>query len=506
MLDSIQLLLEKKNWTGDDVGKAIIYSAIDSYGQTLQGEANPRELFSSGRLRQMVSAIKGQDQLRRYNRYVGLNNWLAQYHAVALAYYQQVDGEINRLLGIVATAAAVEDEYKYIERLPVIMTQKQYDEIKARRIEEQLRLDGQQSVFALIGSAVSYFIDRLRREPKKPNPVRRIKKIYQGERVKSVRVLRAMEKGEDGEVSKWDALAIGDLFECYPAMLGESGDVEEADYIAQAEDFKAEFPELLDAVAKEIDRRFFEGLEGVAELPIKKWRSVSFTVRELYDLDFFGLRERIESDTAVFDGDKRILMNGVAILKPSGLFSGTFEESPLIDERGHYVEPERLSGLGAVCGLEQFTAANEEYRENIERLERGRSIIEDGYYYLLGYDRAIDLIAGYIGIQEFTVFKMGPETIAGRIEALNNLTALMYARAQRADYGGPDAKLDVLREYFRPIRWSEFAIPEDAVAQARELLNDNMKAFEAQDGVFINLLATRREGAYTWQTKRAKQP
>lgn len=480
-----ELLLSKKDWTGDEAGKVLIENEINSYRQSLLKsdgkKVDPEKLLSPDDFRQIVDTIKEPDQIERYNLYVGFRNWIIQYRDMALMRYNHVYSEIDYLGHIVAVAIAMEDEDKHIERLPVIMTQKQYDELRAKGIDEQLASEGQRSVFALIGSAVNYFIDRLQREPKKVNPVRRIKKTYQMERVRSARVLQGLAEKGLKDPSKWDALAVGNLFECYPAML-DKADVEDAEYIAQAEDFNAEFPELLESVAKEIDRRFFEGLRGVGDLSIEEWRGVTFTMRELYDLDYFGIRERVESDAGVFGGNQRVLTNGVAVLKPSDLP----EKSPLIDERGYYAEPDRLSHLRAKFGIEQFTPANADYLAKIEKLKLETTLIKDGYRYLFGYERALDLMADHIGIPDLAVFKMGAKNIASRIEELNKLFSRLDDRIQRANGRDRDEKLRVLREYFKPIWSKEYVIPENALAQAKTFLNDK-EIFEFPNDMYISM-------------------
>ena len=326
MAINIDALLSKKSWTGDEVGKAIILSLIDAYKQTLQGRTTPKELFTAAQLRTMVHSLKDKEQGTRYNRYIGLNNWISQNNAVSRAYYEQARGEVNRLLTIITTAHATEDEYRYIEKLPTIMTQKQYDDSR---------------------------------------------------------------------------------------------------------------------------------LQG-------------------------------------FVGNERAILNGIAILRPSD----TLNHSSCIDARGYYTEPERVNNISLVCGIEQFTLLNAEYVDNIEQLEVSRKTILDSYYYLMGYDKAVELVAEHIDLPDFTIFKTGKEDISGRINAMNNLAIMLYRQVKDTDYrdkGAKEIKLQVLKDYFQPLEWKGLAIPEEAIAKAKALLHNNMKAFEIQDGVFLGLLTNREE-------------
>jgi len=490
---NIKALLRKRGWTGDDVGKAIILSLIDSYKQTLQGVTAPKELFTAAQLRTMILSLKDKEQGTRYNRYIGLNNWISQNNAVARAYYEQARGEVNRLLTILSTAHATEDEYQYIEKLPAIMTQKQYDDIRAQRIEEQFKDENGETlthgVFNLLNLSIGHFVSLLQKEPRKANPLKPIKKKYQCEPVTSPRILCRHNNEDPPEgLTKWDIIELGTLFKYYPALAGEHCET----YAEQAEDFKAEFPELFDAVVDEIDKRYFNKEAGIGRLSLSEWPGAVFTFRELYNKDFFGFRRFIEANTSVFDSDKRAIFNGIAILRPSDLLN----HSSCIDARGYYMEPERVNNISLVCGLEQFTPLNTEYLDNIEQLEVTRKTVIDSYYFLMGYDKAVELIAEHIGIPDFTIFKTGKEAISERIDALNHLASLLYKQVKESNYRDQNAKavkLQVLKDHFQALKWTEFAIPEESIAQAKSLLNHNMKAFEIQDGVFLGLLTSRKE-------------
>lgn len=492
----IQNLLKKKEWTGEEVGKAIILNLINVYKQTLQGaQQPPAELFSQTQISTMIQSITDRTQGQMYNRYVGLNNWISQNHAMATARYEQVRGEINRLLLIISTAAAAEEEYKYIERLPAIMTQKQYDEIRAKRIEEQMTDENGEdlayNVFNLIELAVKHFVMLLQTEPRKANPLKAVKKKYQTEPVKSKRILSRCNEvtGEEPpeDLTKWDIIEAGDLSEYYPALAGKDCDT----YAEQTEDFRQEFQELVAAVTAEIDKTFLKGKSGIAGLHAEKWETTLFALRELYNKDFFDFKAFIEADTNIFDGNRRAIMNGIAILRPSDLLN----KSPRIDESGYCAEPENVKGLITVTGLEQFTPLNEEdYESNIEQLQISRKLIEEGYYFLLGYEKAIDLIAERIGLPDFRLFKLDSAPVLEKIEALNNLFFTLYSQIKRTDYidkAAKEQKLQVLHNYFQPLKGKEFVIPKTAITKAKKLLK-NMEAFRVQDNVFLGILAMQK--------------
>lgn len=111
-MNETEAILHQKSWTGDQVGKALISSAIHSYKQVISGNREPTELFSAAHLQRMVDSLSNREQLLRYNRYVGLNNWLTQYQAVANAYLQLANSNIEVLSFMLKVAEAVEEDTK----------------------------------------------------------------------------------------------------------------------------------------------------------------------------------------------------------------------------------------------------------------------------------------------------------------------------------------------------------------------------------------------------------
>lgn len=581
MID-INRLLKKKGWTGDEVGKALILSLIDAYKQALEGKRKPKELFSSEQLSTMVSSLKDRYQITRYNRYIGLQNWTTQYQAVAHSYCQLMDGIIARYMLTLTNAEMADNVYRYIASLPAIMTQKQYDEIKAKGIEEQLAGDKGDDgigfgIFGLINHTICHFVDQLEKAPEKPNPLKAIKEKYRKEPVVTERILSRFNKVmgygyyelEDGrrsdqmsseewqdalatpaykaargsgelsptaierslirakrifngttpeeaeeaedelsngltlpttwhyyedvpeDLNKWDIIEGKELYEYYPVLEGKySTDNPDEEHIEQVKAFREEFAELTDVIIAEINKHIGDKIESI---PIEQWETHIYLWRDLYNSGFIGFREWIEQDSNIFK-DKRALINGIAILRPSDIL----DRSPRIDENGYYIDPHKEQRNSLKLGLERYTPANSEYLEAIEKLETDRANLEEALYYVKGYNKAVDLVAEYIGIPEYTLFRADSEKYDERVDAINNFVALLYERIADLEYKDKDAQetnLQVLKDYFYPFKTKELTIPESAIEKARELLNDNMKAFEAQNGVFINLLAERGEEA-----------
>ena len=582
MAFDINRLLKKKGWTGEETGKALIYSLVNDYKQTLAGSTDPKPLFPSERIREMLHGFRASaSDIEAYNRYIELQNWIKQYQAVANAYFQRFQSSINEFISVVRAAETAESEYRYIERLPRIMTQKQYDALKAKRIEETLDPNGDGTdairfdIFQLVLFTATYYALQLEREPKKANPLKAVKKRYQKQpetnpaiiavwkknqregyyqlpdgtrsdevskeewqerllyfspdmqRLKAdaeegltglpgslsyerlTKEARAAHMGEeppeegksaatwhtyDRALTKWDIIeadAREEVFleEFYPSQ--ESETYSEAEVTADAIAFKKEFPELAEAIFKALDANGWSCTDEngedkrLTDMAPEEWYSYGFTWRALYNASFPGFREWVEADTNIFNGDKRALMNGIAILRASDLLKGVQGRRSLaIDEEGNYIEPDGSTAYSDLFGLEKYTPANPESGDDIDYIERNREALEDSLRWLIGYDTALQLIAEEIGIADFTIFSVDIERCLTRTEAVNNLFDMLYQHIDAIDYADKEkkaAKLEALRDVFYPLKTDELAISDGRRKQAAKML-EGLEAFSTRKG------------------------
>ena len=567
-------LLNKKGWTGRELGIIELTNMAVQFRQALQGE-EPKPLIETSQLQKMVNEIKDPVQGRAYNGYISIHEWLSLKYNIAQTQIQQAQLQYRTLEGFITTAILAEDVYRYVEQLPAIMTQKQYDEAREKGIEAYLTdedgKDLQSNIFNLIERATVFYLHKLQTEPEKPNPLKAIRKKYIAQPVKSKLILdrynEVMGEGyytlEDGrrsdqmtaeewqdaitratdetdtiaqqriidrsrvifnggteeeadkaqekadyerglatpvkwhtytepptDLTKWDIIEQELLLEFYPASLDGEDPYSESNFNTSMEDFKEEFSELVAAMLSDMDKRYFKGDKVQAsKLPVKEWATTLISWRRLYELDFYGERAEAESDTSIFNGNKRALFNGVAIVRPSDLLY----KSCRIDEQGYYTEPEIQSSLKKFS-LEAFFTEAEDYASNIEVMETSRETFLDSYYFIIGYNYAVDRIAAVYDVPELEVFKMSIEELSDRIDAFNALVPVLYSRIKYTDYGDKELqamKLKVLKDYFQPVEYKALAIPEKNKKEIEELLED-FKAFKPENADrFYNLLCTR---------------
>lgn len=586
----IKRLLNKKGWTGRELGIIELTNMALNFQQRLQGK-EPKDLVDRAHFQRMISGITNKKQERIYNGYIAIHEWLSLHYNIAQTQLQQAQLQFRTLSGYITDAILAEDVYSYIEQLPAIMTQKQYETFRAERIEAQFYdEDGEplySNVFNLVERAITYYLRQLQREPQKPNPLKAIRKKYLSQPVKSKLILSkwneatgegyytlpdgrrsdemtaeewqdaittpAMRealtkmKATDGsgfeytseiaheriierakiifnggteedadkaqaerehsrglsmpatwhyyedpptDLTKWDVIEQELLLEFFPADVDGSGDAYTDDnFTASMEDFIAEFKELVTVILKDIDSHFFKGEPGLSDIPIKKWYTTIYDYKQLYEKGFYSMREEIEADTSIFDGNRRAIFNGIAILRPSDLLG----RSPRIDERGNYVEPNLRRTISKFT-LEAFFPEAEDFADNLEIVEGARETLLDSYYFLKGYNLALEMISGYYDVPELTVFQMNVAGLEDKIDALNGLVPILYKKITDTDYRDKELqakKLQVLKDLFTEIDYKALEIPEESIERAREYFQD-FKAFKSEHAdTLYNILCIR---------------
>lgn len=273
------------------------------------------------------------------------------------------------------------------------------------------------------------------------------------------------EDSPEGLLTKWEILEEGELWEYYNY---EDGATEEEE-LEKQKAFTSEFPTVVKALLTDMGKRY--GMKELKDLPIEKWLETMYSWEDLYKLDFYGFRAMELGDTSIFNGNKRALFNGVAILRASDL-----GHCRRIDpETGYYIAPDLRKSL-LPLSLEAFFTDSEEYSDNIDTVEQARSLLKSSCYFVDGFNKALELIASLFDIEEVKLFSIPTDYIRDRVEALNSSIYMLYRRIKNTDYEEPELrekKLEVLRDIFQPIDLTKLKIPEEKL----ELAKQNMKDF-----------------------------
>lgn len=274
------------------------------------------------------------------------------------------------------------------------------------------------------------------------------------------------------DLNKWEILETGDLGEYYVSLWGEEreGLSYEESIVADAKDFIKEYPTVVKALLEDMEQY----IEGVSSIPVEEWVNQLYSCRDLYRVNAYGFREMYTDDIAIFDGNRRAQLNGIAILKPNSIGCTRIDR-----ETGFYKAPEIRNILYSIS-LEAYFTDAEDYAENIEKLARAKKLLLDSLYFLKGYNLALDLIAERFKLEELEVAKLSTENLEERIQALNSSIELLYKRIKETDYEDEELKakkLEVLKDVFTPISLAGLDIPEEKIEKAKKDMKD-FKAFK----------------------------
>lgn len=579
-MSDIKRLLNKKGWTGKELGQIELSNMAYKFGQQIQGK-EPTPLVSQGEFRKMLNTLRDPVQIRAYNGYLSIHEWLSIAYNITSGQEQQAQSNYKTLLNRITVAQAVEKTYGYIDQLPVIMTEKQYREYRERRIKEITEPPEEAealafNLFNALIEATESLVSQLQTNPRKANPLKALKPKLEKELVSDPRILsrynevmgygyytldetgersdsmtdeewqRAVstdladmlaneegvtKKAEDRyieiakakfrgateeeikeieekysltkpvtfhlyeeppeDLNKWEILQTGDLFNYYRSLESKSPEGKELDNdedyiqatIADIEAFKAEFPKVFTAVLK--DMKNYMG--DTVDTPIEEWATTMFSWADLHRVGFYDFDNTYLDDVALYAGSRRMIINGVAVLQ-----QGSFTEHS-IDSNGYYKAPNITAELTPLSLTALFTDYPN-YAREAQEMEDARETLLDSYYYMLGFNKAIELTAKYFDVPQLEVFKFDTARMADRMEAFNTLSAMLYSEIQGHEYEDEELKtkkLEVLKDFFYPIGYEELTIPQENIDKVIELF-DGYTAFK--DANITDLLC-RREGA-----------
>lgn len=575
----IKRLLNKKGWTGRELGQIELANMAYMFNQQIQGK-DPTPLVTQGEFRKMLNSIKDPIQGGIYNDYIKIHEWLSVAYNITSGQEQQAQSNFKTLLNHITVAQALEKTYAYIDELPIIMTEKQYKDYVEKRTEEIVNpRDGGIgfNLFNMFIEALDSLVSQLQSNPRKTNPLKALKPKLEAQLVKDQRILtrynEVMRRGyytidgtgqrsdsmtpeewqkaietpelaewldhyEEGEVlpaeleritaiamadfngateeeikaiegkyrlvkactfhlyeeppedlNRWEILQTGDLYAYYRSLESKDPDGEELTdenytqaVTADIEAFKKEYPKVFETVLKDM-RKY---LGDTVDTPIEEWANTVYSWAELYRAHYYSFNKDYIGDIQIFDGQRRAIFNGIAILQQSTFNSHT------IDKKGYYKAPNILQELEPFSLGALFTDYPD-YASNAEEVETARENLIDSYYFMLGFNTAIDLITQYYNVPQLEVFKFDTARMAERMKAFNTMSAMLYKdikERQYEDKGLQAKKLEVLKDFFYPIGYEELVIPQEHIDKTIELFKDG-GAFE--DAKITDLLCRRYE-------------
>lgn len=193
MATNIKTLLNKKTWKGEDVGRALILNLINDVRHIEDPDHDP--LFSQSELDRMQNNLRDKTthDITVYNRYISLYNGLAGEYDRMEAVIQQAHNGLNVLLRHVALLMQAEDTEELLEKVPIIMTEKQYKST-VEKIEAKKRAFTE-NYSGLIFTVLSYYLGEYSGvKPTVPKPIRDALDALKKEPLTNERVLNLINE------------------------------------------------------------------------------------------------------------------------------------------------------------------------------------------------------------------------------------------------------------------------------------------------------------------------
>lgn len=165
MTKTIDSLLKKKNWTGVEVGKALMASLLNDIKQ--QGQEKKTLLFSQSDFEKMESSLTSDRDYITYGVYRDLYSSIIDSFNRGQGLYQQFYNGFFRLFAELREVQTAEDAQKANDNTPLIMTESQYNRLKAEA-EKTLR-ERKYSYYSLLFHILQCFLIA---EDEAPEPIR----------------------------------------------------------------------------------------------------------------------------------------------------------------------------------------------------------------------------------------------------------------------------------------------------------------------------------------------
>ena len=191
-MSDIKKIINKKGWTGKELGQIELANLAYLFKQQIEGKEEATPLVTQGEFRKMLNTLKDPIQIRAYNGYLSIHEWLSIAYNIASGQEQQAQSNFKTIYNGITVAQALENTYAYMDRLPVIMTEKQYKDFVEKRTKEITEPEDGEIGFNLFNAlieATESLVRQLQTNPRKANPLKALKPKLEKELVSDPRIL-----------------------------------------------------------------------------------------------------------------------------------------------------------------------------------------------------------------------------------------------------------------------------------------------------------------------------
>jgi hypothetical protein len=468
--------LLKQGLTGAEVGKLFLKDMLYMYQQALVNPeiANftkePEKLFTQAEMNSLINSLKTSIDIQEYNEYIALFNLYLR--RVPIQYdLQKSEMEIAfwKLYFILNEIKNAEDLHFSNRFRPVIMTQKQYNELKEKDRRDKL---GQKVTIAdVIISMTQYYIDLYQEgRETKYNP---LFEQYKTEKImNSYQLEYYWAEGNNGHYETADGRKFKEMTEeeitAYEDQDGKFIFIDERaapedatkynilEYVKEYYEntgrdddikvFKADYPDIFAGIVEELTK--VKGCKTLKNTPIDAYLIKEVSINSLYEA---GIGDYIDYvDTFIIDG--RL---GAAVLQEFYLFGNR------IDENGYYQEKEDPT-------ITRYLIENikESMGDTIKDLQEE---IKESIRFCFTVEEAFNIIAERIELPEINLLLLGfPKD---KIKLLNDLINDLPFSIHRPGLELKDIER-LVDELITPIRINDLKPDKENIEKARRIIRD----------------------------------
>lgn len=205
--DIIKQLLSKGKLTGKEIGTLSMLSSINRIRawktKKLKGEIPPPAVSASD-IDNAINKIRDNaHELEIYNSYIGLENLATHLYSFLLAYTQQIQNGLYRVMLALTVDLWRYDKNDYGDNLPLIMTEEQFKE--DTKISLDIYRAGEASYYNLFFMALNYHTSM---EPEK-SLIGKIYKNYAGKLVEDETLIKLYKEKHIDELEGYYTLSDG---------------------------------------------------------------------------------------------------------------------------------------------------------------------------------------------------------------------------------------------------------------------------------------------------------
>lgn len=440
--EEIRKILNKKKWTGVEVGRVFFNSAM----LAMIPDSDRDMIVPVSKIDEMARTLTKR-AFSNYKTYLMIYSWVKEaiHEARQKVLYAKLRSE--ELLPPLYDGEAAAIMGKAMETVPVIMTETQYQADRNRRIADIISKANsvKYSPGELLLMGIEYYLDTKAGQESQRQTFNK----------KGLEEIAAFNK----EYSSLKAMGV-DVMDGNIIGLPEA--VSEA--ITRIEN---KYPYIVEGVRNRLIDRFPE----IGDLTTdEEWNTPSYTGYDLIRANYMTASNLLD-DSRLFLDNYRATKNGIAVLKPA-------LNAANVDEEGRYTSnywtiQKILKALSI-----SYYSREEGGKDLYETMKSVRKGFSEALYWLDGYNNTLDMIAKIYKIPKISIMKVHYKEVIDRANLYNyhvkNLESLLQECAETSDIEKSEKKknLDTLHDVFSLVSNDEVVVSEEKINSIWLMLKD----------------------------------